>query len=60
MNALMSGVGTLAKVPSGKVGKWVVFGLCVVLPWALVGYGGYRVVRRLSRPAAASATPPAA
>ena len=39
---------------------WVVFGLCVVLPWALVGYGGYRLVRRLSRPAAPSATPPAA
>ena len=29
---------------------WVVFGLCVVLPWALVGYGGYRLVRRLLRP----------
>jgi hypothetical protein len=28
---------------------WVVFGLCVVLPWGLVGYGGYRLVRRLSR-----------
>lgn len=28
---------------------WVVFGLCVVLPWALVGYGGYRVVRRFTR-----------
>ena len=26
----MSGVGTLAKVPSGKVGKWVVFALWVV------------------------------
>jgi hypothetical protein len=31
---------------------WVVFGLCVVLPWAIVGYGGYRVVRRFSRPKA--------
>jgi hypothetical protein len=30
---------------------WVVFGLCVVLPWALVGYGGYRLMRRLFRPA---------
>ncbi len=28
---------------------WVVFGLCVVLPWALVGYAGYRVVRRFTR-----------
>lgn len=26
---------------------WVVFGLCVVLPWAVVGYFGYRVARRL-------------
>ena len=29
---------------------WVVFGLCVVLPWAVVGYGGYRVVRRIAGP----------
>jgi hypothetical protein len=36
---------------------WVVFGLCVVLPWAVVGYGGYRLFRRLvPRPAAASPT----
>jgi glycine cleavage system regulatory protein len=27
---------------------WVIFGLCVVLPWAVVGYGGYRLVRRLT------------
>ncbi|MFO0938929.1 MAG: DUF4349 domain-containing protein [Gemmataceae bacterium] len=26
---------------------WVVFGLCVVLPWALVGYGGYRLLKAL-------------
>ena len=25
---------------------WVVFGLCVVLPWGVVGYGVYRVFRR--------------
>ena len=25
---------------------WVVFGLCVVLPWGVVGYGVYRLVRR--------------
>ena len=28
---------------------WVVFGLCVVLPWALIGYTAYRVVRRSTR-----------
>jgi hypothetical protein len=38
---------------------WVVFGLCVVLPWAVVGYGGYRVVRRVARGPAAPATPQA-
>ena len=35
---------------------WVVFGLCVVLPWALVAYGGYRLVRRLFRPSPMPAT----
>jgi len=25
---------------------WVVFGLCVVLPWAIIGYIAYRVIRR--------------
>ncbi|HEX5270687.1 MAG TPA: DUF4349 domain-containing protein, partial [Gemmataceae bacterium] len=40
---------------------WLIFGLCVLLPWALVGYGGYRLVRRLFRaPAAPTAAPPAA
>lgn len=29
---------------------WLIFGLCVVVPWALVGYGGYRVVRWAVRP----------
>jgi hypothetical protein len=24
---------------------WLVFGLCVLLPWALIGYGGYRLLR---------------
>jgi hypothetical protein len=28
---------------------WVVFGLCVVLPWGVVGYLGYRLLRRLGR-----------
>jgi Domain of unknown function (DUF4349) len=37
---------------------WVVFGLCVVLPWALLGYGGYRTVRWMARPTSTS-TPPA-
>lgn len=34
---------------------WLVFGLCVILPWALVGYGGYKVVKRVTRPGAAEA-----
>ena len=33
---------------------WLVIGLCVVLPWAILGFGGYRVVRSITRP-----TPPA-
>ncbi|HXD87213.1 MAG TPA: hypothetical protein VN641_12020, partial [Urbifossiella sp.] len=28
---------------------WVVFGLCVVLPWAVLAYAAYRVVRRVNR-----------
>jgi hypothetical protein len=36
---------------------WLVFGLCVVLPWALVGYGGYRLVRRLFGSPAPAPTP---
>jgi hypothetical protein len=39
---------------------WVVFGLCVVLPWAIIGYGGYRVARRAVRGSRTDATPPAA
>lgn len=47
---------------------WVVFGLCVVLPWAVIAYVAYRVVRRTmlapaATPAPATApvtTPPAA
>jgi len=34
---------------------WVIFGLCVVLPWAVIGFGGYRVIRRFVRPATAPA-----
>jgi hypothetical protein len=34
---------------------WVVFGLCVVLPWGIAAYAIYRLVRRMSkRPATAS------
>jgi hypothetical protein len=31
---------------------WVIFGLCVLLPWALIGLVGYRVVRRVVSPPA--------
>ena len=33
---------------------WLIVGACVVVPWALVGYGSYRLVRRAFR------APPAA
>jgi hypothetical protein len=36
---------------------WVVFGLCVVLPWAVIGYVAYRIVRRTVAPAPAAPTP---
>jgi hypothetical protein len=36
---------------------WVIFGLCVVVPWALVGYGAYRLIRRLFRPSPLPVTP---
>lgn len=39
---------------------WVVFGLCVVLPWVVVVWGGYRLVRRFQRPAATAAVAPTA
>ena len=38
---------------------WVVFGLCVVLPWAAIGYGGYRVVRWMGLPSGTTPTPAA-
>jgi hypothetical protein len=38
---------------------WVVFGLCVVLPWAVLGFGGYRVARRFVRQTPPAPTPPA-
>jgi hypothetical protein len=31
--------------------SWLIVGLCVLLPWGLIGYGGYRLLRRLGRPA---------
>jgi hypothetical protein len=39
---------------------WVVFGLCVVLPWGVVGYGGYRLFRRFAPPPSEAAPPPPA
>jgi len=33
---------------------WVIVGLCVVLPWAIVGIGGYRLIRRFTRSRPAS------
>lgn len=33
---------------------WVVFGLCVVLPWAVIGLVAYRLIRRFARPAVAT------
>jgi hypothetical protein len=38
---------------------WVVFGLCVVLPWAVIGFAGYRVVRRVVPSDSPAPTPPA-
>jgi hypothetical protein len=46
--------------------SWIIFGLLVVLPWALVGYGAYRLGRRLFAPtpvpalSTPSSTPPTA
>jgi hypothetical protein len=28
---------------------WVIFGLCAVLPWAVAGYFGYRIIRWMTR-----------
>jgi hypothetical protein len=39
--------------------SWIIFGLLVVLPWALVGYGAYRLARRLFGSPATSAPAPA-
>jgi hypothetical protein len=36
---------------------WVVFGLCVVLPWAVIAYVMYRVVRRTMTPTTATSAP---
>jgi hypothetical protein len=53
-----TGLSYSVKVLSLSV-TWLIFGLCVLLPWALVGYGGYRLVRRLSRTPATPAPTPA-
>ena len=36
--------------------SWLVVGLCVVVPWTIVGYGVIRVVRRVFRTAAPAPT----
>jgi hypothetical protein len=42
--------------------KWLVFGLCVVLPWVVISYVGFRLFRGLVRRnrtvASAAPTPP--
>jgi hypothetical protein len=35
---------------------WVIFGLCVVLPWAVIAFVAYRLVRRRIRPATGTPT----
>ncbi len=36
--------------------SWVIVGLCVVLPWMVVGYFGYRLVRRATKRTATATT----
>lgn len=42
---------------------WIVFALCAILPWAAIGFGGYKLVKRVVRtdekPAPLSPAPPA-
>lgn len=40
--------------------SWVIFGLCVVLPWVVIGYFGYRLVRRtvIQRPQPVNSSAP--
>ncbi|HEV2783823.1 MAG TPA: MMPL family transporter [Actinophytocola sp.] len=40
MNALMSGVGTLAKIPSNKIGKWAIVALWLIAAAVLAPLGG--------------------
>ena len=37
--------------------SWLIFGLFVILPWALIGYAVYRVVRYLVRKPAPAPEP---
>jgi hypothetical protein len=59
-----NGLSTSAKVLLFSL-SWIIFGALVVLPWALVGYGVYRLGRRMLAPplpatsTAVPATPPA-
>jgi hypothetical protein len=60
--SIRSGLATSMKFLSFSL-SWVIVGLCVVLPWAVVGYALYRLGRRLfGAPApvlATTGTPPA-
>jgi hypothetical protein len=40
--------------------KWLVFGLCVVLPWAAIALCGYRLARRFARSTQSTPSTPAA
>src|SRR5262249_54981897 len=50
-----NGLSTSAKVLLFSL-SWIIFGALVVLPWALVGYGVYRLGRRMFAPAAVAST----
>lgn len=50
------GLATSASVLLSSL-TWVIFGLCVVLPWMVVGYFGYRLVRRATKRSEPMATP---
>jgi hypothetical protein len=49
-----NGLSWSAKVLMVSV-SWLIVGACVIVPWALVGYGVYRLVRRAFRPSAPAA-----
>jgi hypothetical protein len=49
-----NGLSWSAKVLMVSV-SWLIVGACVVVPWALVGYGVYRLARRAFRSSAPAA-----